>query len=416
MNRSLAEWQAHIESLHPREIEMGLDRLAVVAARLQLLKPAMPVITVAGTNGKGSTVALLDALARAAGHRTGVYTSPHILRFNERVRIDGREADDVSLCQAFEAVDAARGEVALTYFEFTTLAALWVFRRRAPDLLILEVGLGGRLDAVNLLDADVAIITSVGLDHTDWLGDTRDLIAAEKAGIRRTGRPLLYGERDMPDVVARLAEADQVPLLRAGEAFAGEAGQIRWRQGDDTLRLPLGPVWLGEDNLATAVQALALTGHLPPTASIAAVAMALRLPGRCQHLCYGDVDWYLDVGHNREALARFLARVPVAASGGRTLAVCAMLADKPVEALDPFRAQVDEWLLADLDGPRGGPAGRLAASVGPAQCFTSVRAAVEAAAEVARPGDRVLVFGSFFTVAEAVPVLAPDAACASEAD
>ncbi|WP_111656794.1 bifunctional tetrahydrofolate synthase/dihydrofolate synthase [Isoalcanivorax indicus] len=408
MNRSLADWQAHIESLHHREIEMGLDRLTMVAARLQLLKPAMPVITVAGTNGKGSTVALLDALARDHGLRTGVYTSPHILRFNERVRVDGHEADDALLCRAFEAVDAARGEVPLTYFEFTTLAAFWVFRCEAPDLLILEVGLGGRLDAVNLVDADVAIITSVGLDHTDWLGDTRELIAAEKAGIRRRGRPLLYGERDMPAVIATLADADQVPLWRAGDVFGGEPGQIWWRQEEATLRLPLAHVWLGEDNLAAAVQALVLLGHAPVPERIAAVATELRLPGRCQHLRRAGVDWYLDVGHNREALARFLARVP-AAAGGRTLAVCAMLADKPVAALTPFHGQVDEWFLADLAGPRGGSAERLAAAVAPARCHATVEAAVEAALRAASPGDRVLVFGSFYTVAEATPVLSRNA-------
>ena len=404
MATSLADWLSYIESLHPRDMELGLARVAQVARRLQLLPWAGRVVTVAGTNGKGSTVALLDHLARAGGWHTAVYTSPHILRFNERVRLDGVEVADEALVAAFVQVEAAceAEQVPLTYFEFTTLAALCVFRVAAPDLLILEVGLGGRLDAVNIIDADVAVITSVGLDHTDWLGDTRDAIATEKAGIRRPGRPLLYGEEDMPPVVAALAEQDRVPLLRGGRDFGSDARGLFW-QGSGPQPLP--PVSLGEDNLATAAQALALLGQ-PPAPAHLATAATLQLAGRCQHLLRQGVDWYLDVGHNREALARFLRRAP-AARGGRTLAVCAMLGDKPVAALAPFAPVVEQWWLADLDGYRAGTAARLADALPGAavSCHASVADAVRAARNTAGPGDRVLVFGSFYTVADAQTVL-----------
>ncbi|MBZ2187677.1 bifunctional folylpolyglutamate synthase/dihydrofolate synthase [Alcanivorax sp. JB21] len=421
--RDLPAWLAHIESLHSREIDMGLPRIREVAMRLSLLPWTGPVVTVAGTNGKGSTVALLHALASAAGYRTGVYTSPHILRFNERVQIAGQPADDASLCEAFAVVEQARGETPLTYFEFSTLAALWLFRAAEPDLLILEVGLGGRLDAVNLVDPTVAVITSVGLDHMDWLGDTREAIATEKAGIRRPGVPLLYGEEDMPAVVAELAAADQVPLLRAGQVFgsretglatdqslAREAAgaEIWWQQAGQVRRLATPPVWLGADNLATATQALAVLDMLPPEPMIQRVAGELRLPGRCQHLRCNGIDWYLDVGHNQEAMTRFLGRLPPARPGSSTLAVCAMLADKRPQALLPFRDQVTRWFLADLPPPRGGQGEHLQSALGDAavsDVYATVEAAVQAAAEAALPGDRVLVFGSFFTVAAAQPVI-----------
>jgi len=253
---TLDDWLARIEQLHPEEIELGLDRLRVVAERLSLLHFACPVITVGGTNGKGSTVQLMERLARAAGYSTALYTSPHILRFNERVRLNGEPAGDVSLCAAFQAVEAARGGVALTYFEFSTLAAWWLFQSCSPDLLIQEVGLGGRLDAVNLLDADVSVITSVGLDHQDWLGDTREQIAREKAGILRAGRPLLYGEEDMPSTIALCAADGGAHLLRAGEVFGVQGQRLYWQQDNARRTLELNEaVPLGSDNLASAVQA-----------------------------------------------------------------------------------------------------------------------------------------------------------------
>ena len=226
MSVGLDAWLARIEKLHPSEIELGLERVRRVAEALGAASLSMPVITVAGTNGKGSVVALTRALAAAAGRRVCVYTSPHLQRFNERITLPDGPVDDDALCAAFEQVDAARGDTALTYFEFTTLAALWLFRHSGADLAILEVGLGGRLDAVNLVDADVAVVTSVGLDHTDWLGDTREKVAVEKLGIGRAGRPLVYGEENAPaNLDAELDRLKAVPL-RAGREFQVEAARL----------------------------------------------------------------------------------------------------------------------------------------------------------------------------------------------
>src|SRR5690554_825961 len=308
---NLDDWQARIERLHPEEIELGLGRIRTVAGRLEVLHFPCPIVTVAGTNGKGSTVTLMERLARAAGRRTALYTSPHIQRFNERVRLDGEPVSDALLYQAFERVEAARGEVALTYFEFTTLAALCVFQQTPIEVLILEVGLGGRLDAVNVIDADVAVITSIGLDHQDWLGPDREQIGREKAGILRPGRPLLFAATDMPASIAVAAEQGGARLLRAGEAFGEDRDGIYWVRAGQRHACALAQVPLGRDNLAAAVQALALVSRLP--ADFAGLAAGLQLPGRCQHMLLQGVDWYLDVGHNREALARFLARLPAPA-------------------------------------------------------------------------------------------------------
>ena len=407
---NLASWLARIERLHPAGIELGLERVGRVAEAMGLLPLPMPAIVVAGTNGKGSTVALLDALARAAGYHTAVYTSPHLQRFNERLRLDGVCIDDAALCQAFEAVEMARGEVSLTYFEFTTLAILSIIRQRSPDLAILEVGLGGRLDAVNLVDADVAIITSIGLDHTDWLGDTLDKIALEKAGIRRPGRPLLFAASDMPAVIAGLCEADAVPLRRAGETFGIEGASLFWQtsQGARQQCEIAVPVALGEDNLAVAVQALALLDRLDAS-RIAGVAASTRLSGRAQRLVVQGVEWVLDVGHNREALERFLARLPPVT--GETVALVGMLADKPArEALAPFVAQVRHWFLAGLAGQRGQNAASLRRALPVSVSASEYETIAAAVAAVQRRAgvSRVLVFGSFHTVAEAADALAVD--------
>ena len=405
--RSLEQWFQWIQQCHPRTMELGLERVTRVARRLDLLPVSVPVITVAGTNGKGSTVALLETLARAQGLSTGVFTSPHLFHFCERMRLDGRPAPEAAVCEAFAEIERARGEDELTYYEFTALAALWLFRVQGPDMLILEVGLGGRLDAVNMVDADVAVITSVGLDHTDWLGETREAIAVEKAGILRPGRPLVLGATDMPPVVAALAETAGSPLLQAGDDFGAADGGIYWSGG--RVDLPAHQVPLGADNLATAVQALALLERAPDENAIRAAADA-QLAGRCEHRHLDGIDWYLDVGHNREALARFCDRLPP--TTGRTLAVCAMLEGKPVEALAPFVPEVSHWYLAGLEGPRGAGPERLAgflASACSLSCHDRVREATHHARQAARAGDRVLVFGSFHTVVEAVYTLEEEA-------
>ncbi|HWU71156.1 MAG TPA: Mur ligase family protein, partial [Pseudoxanthomonas sp.] len=241
MNRNLADWLDYIERQHPRSIEMGLDRVREVAQRLGLKQPAKRTITVGGTNGKGSTVAFIEAIARAGGWKVGAYTSPHLLRYNERVRIDGEEVGDAALIEAFEAVEAARGDVPLTYFEFGTLAALWLFQRSVLDLAVLEVGLGGRLDAVNIVDADVAVITTVDIDHVDWLGPDRESIGAEKAGIARAWKPLVLGEIDPPSSVLRRAYAIGASAIRAGSDYFHEpidAAHWRWREVGFEMELP----------------------------------------------------------------------------------------------------------------------------------------------------------------------------------
>lgn len=402
---TLDDWLARIERLHPQEIELGLERVRKVAESLAVLHFACPVLTVAGTNGKGSTVTLMEQLARAAGFRTGLYTSPHILHFNERVRINGVAVDDADLCRAFEAVEAARADVALTYFEFTTLAALWLFQSAGLDLLILEVGLGGRLDAVNIVDPDVAVITSIGLDHQDWLGDDREQIAREKAGILRAGRPLLFAALDMPAAIAECASVSGANLLRAGVEFGSSADAVYWQQDGQLKHCQASDVPLGRDNLAGAVQALSLVGRLPE--NIAAVAGQARLAGRCQQVQKDGVDWYLDIGHNREALQRFLTMLPSPA--GRRRAVFAMLADKPAEAVvGDFLEVVDDWYLASLSGSRGRSATSLAAlfpAFPQVHCFESVAEAVQSVRQELGEGDQVIVFGSFHTVAEAALAL-----------
>lgn len=407
---NLDDWQARIERLHPQEIELGLGRIRVVAERLNVIRFACPVITVAGTNGKGSTVTLIERLARAAGRRTALYTSPHLQRFNERVRLDGEPVSDQVLCRAFERVEAARADVPLTYFEFTTLAALCVFQEAPVDLLILEVGLGGRLDAVNLIDADIAVITSIGLDHQDWLGDDREQIGREKAGILRAGRPLLFAATDMPVSIAEAAEQGGAQLLRAGDSFGVRGPAVYWQQSARQELEINDPLPLGRDNLAAALQALALLKMLPDhfAARITEVAQHTILPGRCQHKYIDGCDWYFDVGHNREALQRFVSLLP--AVDGRRRAVFAMLADKPAEqVLADFLPQVDHWYLAGLSGSRGRSAeslARLLPDAAARRSFARVGEAALAARAEQQPGDQVLVFGSFHTVAEAAAALA----------
>jgi dihydrofolate synthase/folylpolyglutamate synthase len=410
MPHTLEQWLAYIEATHPSEIELGLDRIRAVARELGADRLPCPVVTVAGTNGKGSMIALAEALAASTGARVAVYTSPHLHRFNERIRIGGVEADDATLCAAFEAVDQARlrADTSLTYFEFATLAAFHIFARQRPDLCLLEVGLGGRLDAVNIIDPTVSVITSVGLDHTDWLGDDRESIAVEKAGIARPDTPLLYGEEDMPSSVADTAARVGARLMRAGDCFGTRGDSVYWLGNDGTTQLAIPRIPLGADNLATALQALALAvpGCQPPAP--AAVAASLQLSGRAEHCPLDAVDWFLDVGHNEEALSRFLERLPPV--NGRTLAVAAMLVDKPAErALARFVPLVADWYLAGLPGRRGGTAATLRAALpadARARAFDTVTDAVNAARAAAQPGDRVLVFGSFITVAQAREALA----------
>ena len=302
----LDAWLAYIESRHPRSIDLGLERVREVATRMALGRPAAQVVTVAGTNGKGSTVAFVEAIARAGGWKVGAYTSPHLLRYNERVRIDGEEASDQSLVAAFAAVEASRGDTPLTYFEYGTLAALWLFGRSALDLAVLEVGLGGRLDAVNIVDADVAVVTTVDIDHTDWLGSDREAIGREKAGIARAWKPLVLGEVDPPSSVLRHAYAIGANAIRLGSDFFHEpvdAAHWRWREVGAELVLPHPRLDAPAQraNAATAIAALrALPRALPSHAWAEGVAGA-RLAGRLQRFEPDGVEVVVDVAHNAQA-------------------------------------------------------------------------------------------------------------------
>ena len=428
MPRTLADWLAYIELQHPRSIALGLERVREVAARLQLQQPAPRVITVGGTNGKGSTVAFIEAIAAAGGWRVGSYTSPHLLAYNERVRIGGREVGDPELVAAFEAVHGAAqrdGPIALTYFEYGTLAALWLFQRAGLDLAVLEVGLGGRLDAVNLVDADVAVITTVDLDHQDWLGNEREAIGREKAGIARAWRPLVLGEDDPPASVLRHAYAIGAAAVRAGCDFffeplpederSGDA-YWRWHEVGYAIDLPrpalAAPVQLR--NAATAIAALRALGEPLPEAALAHGVATAQLPGRLQRFPRDGVDIVVDVCHNPQAareLAAWLAAQPAA---GRTVAVFAALGDKDVAgvaaALAPW---IDAWHLAGLDaGERGQDVEALAArlhggAAGEGTRHADVAAALAAARAGAAPGDRIVVLGSFHTAAAALQALAP---------
>ncbi len=408
---TLGEWLAHVEACHPAEIELGLERVATVHARLALPPQAL-TITVAGTNGKGSVVAFLEAILGTAGYRVAAYTSPHLLAFNERVRVVGTPADDATLCAAFARVEAVRGDVALTYFEFTTLAALAVFADAAPDVTVLEVGLGGRLDAVNIIDPDLAVITPVDLDHAAWLGDDREAIGREKAGILRAGRPAVSVAPDPPASVIEAAAALGAPLHLPGcdYDFAVDAHGWRWSSGSRVRSTLPRPALFGRHqyaNAAAVLMALHLLADRLPIGqdAVRRGLLDVRLPGRFE-VRPGVVETILDVAHNphgARALAETLAARPCA---GRTLGVVAMLADKAIEAtLAALAQQVAAWYVAPLPVARGADPARLVAALealgAPVTACASVGEAVRRAHAAASPDDRVLVCGSFHTVAAA---------------
>ena len=417
-SRSLAEWLDYIERQHPKAIELGLERVREVAQRLGLKHPAKKVITVGGTNGKGSTVAFIEAIARAAGWRVGAFTSPHLLAYNERVRIDGVDADDADLVTAFEAVEAARLDTLLTYFEYGTLAALWMFQRSQLDLAILEVGLGGRLDAVNLIDADVAAITTVDIDHQDWLGSERETIGLEKVGIARAGKPLVLGEDNPPSSVLGRAYAIGASAIRAGCDFffdPVDGDHWRWREVRYALDLPMPQLAAPAQvrNAATAIAALrALRKPIPRKAYAQGVADA-RIAGRLQRFERNGVEVMVDVAHNPQAARELAAWLRQVSTSGRTFAVFAALGDKDIVGVVAVLADdIDRWFVAGLEeaSPRGldatAFAQRLAGSAaGTGEKFTNVGKALAAAQGQAQAGDRIVVFGSFHTAAAALRVL-----------
>lgn len=407
----LEDWLSRLERLHPSTIELGLDRVRRVKDALGL-DPAFPLILVGGTNGKGSTCAYLEAILGAAGYKTGLYTSPHLLRYNERVRIAGRQASDAELVAAFEKIDVARGDTSLTYFEFGTLGAMAQFIDAGVDVAILEVGLGGRLDAVNVFDAEAAIVTSVDLDHMDYLGDTREQIGFEKAGIYRSGHPAICADPAPPTSLlehARQIGADlrcverDFSAQRAGDQWTYRGQAISWQA------LPL-PAMAGACQLRNAAAALAaleaVRARLP--VSEAAIRQGLaeaRVAGRFQRIARAP-DVILDVAHNPEAaraLAATLREQPVA---GRTLAVVGMLADKDAAGVfAALQGEIDAWWTCTPDSPRAQEAAVLAATLrahagsAPVSVQADVNTALAEAQSAAREGDRILVFGSFHTVA-----------------
>lgn len=415
---SLADWLTHIEQQHPATIDMGLERVRAVATAMGLGQPAPRTIVVGGTNGKGSTVAFIEAIARAAGWKVGAYTSPHLLQYNERVRINGEDASDDALVAAFNAIEDARGATTLTYFEYGTLAALYLFAQAGLDLAVLEVGLGGRLDAVNIVDADVAVITTVDIDHADWLGEDREAIGAEKAGIIRGWKPVILGETDPPSSVLARAYLLGANAIRGGSDFFADpidAERWRWRDVGFRIELPMpalrGPIQLR--NAASAIAALrALDKPLPRAAIVNGVAQA-RIRGRLQAFARDGVEVLVDVGHNPQAARELAAALKARPAGGRTLAVFAALQDKDAEGVvEALAERVDAWHLAGLEGARAQSAdalqSRLAATAAAsATPHVDVATALQRALAGAQPGDRVLVFGSFHTAAQALQWLEP---------
>ena len=437
--KSLSDWLVFLEGLHPKGqsgIELGLERVGRVRDVLGQ-RAACPVIIVGGTNGKGSTCAILESVYRAAGYRTGCYTSPHLLTYTERVRVDGAAIDDASLCAAFAKVEAARelagdssGAVPLTYFEFGTLAAWEVFAAQPVQVIILEVGLGGRLDAVNIYEPDVSVVTGIALDHTDWLGPTRELIGFEKAGIYRSDRPAICADPQPPQSLLDRAAAIGADLRLLGRDFGGSSDGPAWsfwRRGGVLWRgLPL-PALSGVYQLGNAAAALEAVTALQDRLTVAQDALErglceVRLAGRFQ-VVRSRPEVILDVAHNPQAVAALAGNLDASPCAGRTFAVVGMLADKDISgALAALAGKIDVWLLAGLDVPRGAAASVLCEAVlgvvagdghsaglgGAVECLDSPVEAFQRAVGLAGENDRILVFGSFYTVAAVLRDLGQD--------
>ena len=415
-SRTLTEWLEYIERIHPKTIQLGLDRVQAVRRALGAASRAALFI-VGGTNGKGSTCAMLEAIALAAGYRVGLYTSPHLLRYNERVRIDGRPVDDARLCRSFEAVEQARTSQAagtlLTYFEFGTLAAWQLFAEESLEVLILEVGLGGRLDAVNAFDCDCAVLTSVDLDHMDYLGPTREAIGAEKAGIFRAGKPAIVADPKPPQSVIDAASRVGAGLQLIGRDFGYAAERGQWLYWGRSGRRPglAYPVLRGAHQLLNASAALAaldsLHERIPVSAQHIRTGLArAELPGRFQVLP-GRPTVILDVAHNPQAAAVLAENLSDMAYHPETYAVFGMLKDKDIAGVcAALRGRISAWFAASLSGPRGASSAQLREAITAAQPgaevleFATPSEAYAAARKRASENDRILVFGSFYTVAE----------------
>lgn len=402
-SQSLSDWLSYLEQIHPQQIELGLQRVRTVAQQADLMRLPGIVITVGGTNGKGSTCAMLASIFQAAGYSTGVYASPHLLRYNERVKINGREVCDEDLCSAFAEIEEKRAGISLTFFEFGTLAAFAVFKKYQPDVILLEVGLGGRLDATNIIDADISAITSIDLDHCDWLGDTREAIAVEKAGIYRAGRPAICGEPNPPQSLMETSQEISADLYQVNDHFSYKTTRDGWDyQGQHRQFSSLPAPVLPLQNAATV---LAVLEHTPLSISENAIRNGLRqahLSGRFQIL-QSNPTVIIDVAHNPHAAA-YLAKQLAKQKASRIIAVVGMLKDKDIRhTLEHVLPYIDIWHLADLAGPRAANAKDLAAVL-PRDtrftCHASVIAAYEAALTETSSNELIIVFGSFLTVAD----------------
>lgn len=419
---SLSAWLDWLEKNHPTEIELGLERITRVAQRLALLTPTAKVVTVAGTNGKGSCVTATAALLSAAGFSVGVYTSPHLLHYNERIVVDGSPVADAEICSAFEAIFTASQQtsadspspVSLTYFEYGTLAALEIFRRRQVTAMVLEVGLGGRLDAINIIDADVAVITSIALDHTDWLGDNREAIGYEKAGIMRVGKPVVCADFAPPQSLLDHAQNLSVSLYLISRDFGySVADDSTWSWWDNSAQFSSQPLpQLPLPSLAAALQVARICGlDLRAIDAFARVA-SLRVPGRFQTLLWRERQVILDVAHNPAATAYLVERLLLSATPGSKIhGIVAMMADKDrAQSLENLKGHVGSWYIADLSFiPRAASVEQLRQNlvdlnVNP-EFSGSVADCLQAALTNSDPGDRILIFGSFYTVAAGLQAL-----------
>ncbi|MEM7255826.1 MAG: bifunctional tetrahydrofolate synthase/dihydrofolate synthase [Pseudomonadota bacterium] len=413
-SKDLRRWLDRLEQMQPDRIELGLERMTRVAATCELLNPSFRIITVAGTNGKGSTVAYTANILMNSAMRVGIYTSPHFIEFNERIVIDQQRIDDALLCEAFALIDARRNGTELTYFEFTTLAAMVAFCRAEVDVAVLEVGLGGRLDAVNTWDCDVGCVTSIGIDHIDWLGDDRESIGREKAGIARAGKALICGDANPPSTIALVAAEVGAVLLETGHDFHYRCDDAGWqyRGPHASVELPL-PQITGEwavGNASVAITACAeLLNRLPDTCAVTRALQSVSVPGRMQQLHYRGVPMLLDVAHNPQAaaaLARHLQQQPQ-----HTVAVFSCMQDKDAGAvIAELAEQIHQWQVVQLDYPRAIDAQLLLEMINKqspagAEVFTSVIQAVESAVAQSTVESRIVVFGSFHVVGPVLELL-----------
>lgn len=417
---SLAEWLGWLEQSHPKEIDLGLDRIRQVAERLDLLNPRAGVITVAGTNGKGSCVTATAALLHAAKFSVGVYTSPHLLHYAERIQINGKPVADDLICAAFEIIADAAAEISLTYFEYGTLAALVIFKQQTVDFIVLEVGLGGRLDAVNIIDADIAVITSIAIDHQDWLGDNREVIGREKAGILREQQLFVCADQNPPQSILDLSSELKTKAYFIERDFSFSQHEKSWQwQGKlvdgNPIQLPeMRAPHLPLPSLAAALQIIQLLKIELTPEQIEYALLNINLAGRFQKLVYQEREFILDVAHNPAATEYFARRLGADPVTGKTFAIVAMMSDKDrIASLANLVGLVDKWLLLDLKNiPRAATIAALTENL------LSLGAQVTQSGDIdvlikellvkTQPQDRILVFGSFFTVAAALAYLQAD--------